>query len=314
MAKGFFTQSAIVLFDGPVAVDALMALLAPLGASTRTDADTPSWMSRPSLLVPMRPEVNGYVVVDVVDEPWPDLMGDPQEQVELFGAWSMGFFGPWVFPGNLARAQAMCFSWRGATEVSSRHRAFVRIKSSYILGGADDAPVLPADYDPLAELKFVTDVARAVLKAPGALAYFNPNGEVLRSPAGVDEELAWHAEHDVLPLALWSNMRLFQLAPGWSVMDTLGMEQLDVTDHEACFPEGDYDPGEVDAFLRNVSLYVLARGPVIKPGDTVDGPGGVRWQAHPVENSLAPQPRPVLRWLPQDGSRPPLDAHGHGAS
>lgn len=309
MAKGFSTQSAMVLLEHSVGLDALEACLRPLGQVQRNERSEPGWMSKPSVLVPMRPQVNGHVLVDLVDEPWPDGMGDPKEQVDLFGAWSMGFFGPWVFPGNLERAQAMSFTWREARTVSSRHRAFVRIRSSYILGAGKDAPLLSADYDPLPELEFVTEVARTVLGLPGALAYFNPNGEVLRSAAGVEADVAWHAQRHLLPLPLWTNVRLFKLTPEWSVMDTIGMEQLDTTDHEACFRTSEYDPGAVDGFLRGISLYLLQNGPVIEPGNTADGPGGVRWEAHPVETSLAPQPRPVLRWVPQDGSRSPLDMH-----
>lgn len=307
MAKGFSTQSAMVLLEQPVDLDALMACLAPLRQLQRDEHSEPGWMSKPSVLVPMRPEVNGHVLVDLVDEPWPDGMGDPKEDVDLFGAWSMGFFGPWVFPGNLQRAQAMSFTWREAREVSSRHRAFVRIRSSYILGASEDAPLLPEDYEPLDELEFVIEVALHVLQLPGALAYFNPNGEVLRTPKGVTDELAWCEQRNLLPLPLWANVRLFQLGDGLCVMDTIGMEQLDTTDHEAVFRPSEYDPGEVDGFLRSISLYVFQNGPVIETGNTADGPGGVRWEAQLMETSLAPQPRPVLRWVPQDGSRPPLD-------
>jgi hypothetical protein len=41
------------------------------------------------ITVAYRPEVNGYVTVDVWPHPWPDDMGDPKGQPTLFGAWTM---------------------------------------------------------------------------------------------------------------------------------------------------------------------------------------------------------------------------------
>ena len=305
MAKGFFTQSAMVLFERPVSLEAVAACLDPFDVVKRNEASEAPWMGGPSVLLPMRPEVNGYALVDLIDRAWPDNMGDPKVDVDLFSAWSMGFFGPLVFPQNLARAQAMSFTWKGASEIVSRHRAFVRIRSSYALGAADDAPILPEGVDPVTELQYVTTVARALLRLPGALAYFNPNGEVLRSCDGLDEELVWCKERDLPPLPIWTNVRLFRLDSAWSLMDTVGMEQLDVDDHEACFRPDVYEPGAVGRFLRSTSNYIFKSGPVIAPGDTMDGPGGVRWQAHPIAQSLAPRPRRVLRWLPMDGTVPP---------
>ena len=309
--KGFFTQSAMVLLEHPIDVEALAECLKDFDIGSPVERGPDSWMGGAGVVLAMRPEVNGAVIVDLVDRPWPDHLGDVKEDMDLFSAWSMGWFGPFTYPNNLAQAQAMSFSWNEGREVSARHRAFVRIKSSYTLGAvAPDAPVMPPDYAALPELRYVTDVARAVLQAPGALAYFNPNGEVLRSPSGLDEDIAWHRERELLPLPIWTNVRLFKLTDGWSLMDTVGMEQLDVIDNEACFLTNKFSPQEVDAFLRNATNYVFDNGPVIKDGNTMDGPGRLRWVAHSFEDSLAPRPRRVLRWLPDDGSRPPPIATG----
>jgi Domain of unknown function (DUF4261) len=51
----------------------------------------------------------------------------------------------------------------------------------------------------------------------------------------------------------------------------------------------------VDNFLRNVALYVLNNGEVINDGDTMEGPGGIRWQADRFENGPRDPPRRVLR-------------------
>ena len=305
MPKGLFTQSAMVLLERPIDLDTLAESLKDFDIGHRVEPSANGWMGGPGVVLDMRAAVNGYVLVDLVDRSWPDQLGDVKEQGDLFGAWTLGFFGPFTFPDNLAHAQAMSFAWDEATAVSSRHRAFVRIKSSYSLGAVPDAPVMPSDYAALPELEFVTNVARAALRVPGALAYFNPNGEVLRSPEGLDDELAWHRERELIPLPAWANVRLFALTDKWALMDTIGMEQLDVADQEACFLTGKFQPQEVAGFLRNATNYVLEHGPVIQDGSTMDGPGGLLWTARTVEKSLAPRPRSVLRWIPDDGSRPP---------
>jgi hypothetical protein len=306
MPKGFFTQSTTVLLERPVDVAALERCLKDFQIVRRTETSGDGWMSAPGLVVAMRPEVNGHAIVDLVDRPWPDDMGDPKNDSALFGAWSMGWFGPFVFPENLVRARAMSFAWPEGRALSAGHRAFVRIKSSYVLGAGDDAKVIPADYDAISELDFLTQLARGVLELPEAIAYFNPNGEVLLSRERLAETLEWSDDHDVVPQQAWANVRLFKLNDEWTMMDTIGMEQMDIDDHEACFPSGKYDPAEVDAFLRTASDYVLQEGPVIEDENTMDGPGGIRWSARGADESLAPRPRQVLRWTPLDGSTLPF--------
>lgn len=100
-------------------------------------------------------------------------------------------------------------------------------------------------------------------------------------------------------------MRLFNLDDGWLMMDTVGMQQLDLPDLEACLRRGSVQPNQVANFLRNAALYLLNNGEVIKDGETMDGPGGCRWQAKLFENGISPAPRRVLRWLPCDGTQPP---------
>src|SRR5687768_698922 len=127
-----------------------------------------NWMGgHETWVVAFRPKVNGYVVIESVAAPWPDHMGDPKTDPMLFGAWSMGFFGPFAWPGNFERAAtyAGAFGQKKTVAIARRHAAIVRIRSTYVLGADKDAKVMPDDYEPRAELEFVTDVARAVLKA-----------------------------------------------------------------------------------------------------------------------------------------------------
>jgi hypothetical protein len=50
------------------------------------------------------------MAIDTVDRPWPDDMGDPKENAEVFAAWSMGHFGPYTYPGGLQRLMGQGYS------------------------------------------------------------------------------------------------------------------------------------------------------------------------------------------------------------
>jgi hypothetical protein len=309
MPRGFFSGSAIVLMERAPAMRDVHAALKDFPVlGVRPAPKDAGWMGGEALVIDYLPEVNGKVAIDVVDRPWPDQMGDPKTEMELFGAWSMGMFGPGVFPGALARAVQQPWGSEVAAELAGGHAAFVRVRTSYIMGANDDSKILPEDYDAAGELMYLTKVARKLLRLPGALCYFNPNGETLHTAESMNECLKRHQEQDVWPSDLWCNVRMFRLDSGWTVMDTIGFEQFfTVTDLEACFTGKRIDPSEVGGFLRNIGQYLIDNGMVIEDGHTVDGPGGVKWRCRACEESLAPAPRPTLRFFPEDGSRPPKD-------
>lgn len=252
-----------------------------------------------------RPNVNGMAIVDLVEHAWPDHMGDSAQETMLFGAWAMGQFGPFTFPGGLERAQQQCWSWETGAEASARHAAFIRVRTSYAFGADDEAPVFPDDYEPIAELEFVTQLVSALLELPDAICYFNPNGEVLRDQDGLRESLNFSWAHQLPPLEVWSNIRLFNLNPSWSLMDTVGNGQLDIRDLEACFHTESYEFDQVDNFLRNVSLYLLQNPGEVEDGDTLDGPGEMRWQALKIDAAITVPPRDILRLLPLDDRERP---------
>jgi hypothetical protein len=303
MPKGFYTQGLAVLLEQAVDREEIARLLSAFEIVQRLEGSGIWALSGPALVLAFRPEVDGRVTVDVVDRPWPDGMGDSKEAPELLAAWSMGHFGPFTHPGGLGRALRQPWTWREARGVVGAHGAFLRIRMTYVAGM--DRPVKPEDCDPVAELQFLTSVALALLEHPRALAYFDPNGEVLLPKSMVQASLAHAAEHRLPPFDLWSGVRLYKLEEGWILMDSVGNGQLDVADHEVVFPHGRFEPQAVDRFLRDMSLYLLENGPVIEDRDTADGPGGVRWQARLCPESLTSPPREVLRWFPEDQAEIP---------
>lgn len=306
MPKGFYTAGVVILFERAPELAALERALGRWTPSRRIPGEKKepdAWVfGGPTLVYPLDEDGPGRVVVDTVDRPWPDDMGDPKRDPMVFGGWTMGHFGPLTFPGNLRRAAEHSWTCPEAKELPAKHRAFVRIRVTHVAG--DDDPVIPAGYDPLPELRRTDEMALAIVGLPGALAYFNPNGEVLLTPAALRERDAYDREHELLPLDIWSNIRMFRFDAEWMVMDTVGLGQLDRYDIEVCFSDS-LQPGDVDRFLRNVSLYIVQRGEVVKSGETLDVGGGASWGATVFDDGLAEPPRRVLRLIPLDGRTPP---------
>jgi len=306
MPRGFFTQALVILLREPAALAEVQARLSDFQVVNETPASDAWELSGPSLLVAFRPEVNGYVAIDTVDHPWPDDMGDPKVSPMRFAAWSMGHFGPFAYPNGLLRAVEQAWNWPGAAEAVGHHRAFLRLKLSYVFGAEKDARIMPPDCDPRAELEFLTALVRACLALPSALCWFDPSGELLL-PAALVEKRWELARANGLPAHdLWSNVRLFKLTDGWCLMDTVGNWQLDLPDMEAVLPPGQEDLGRVDGFLRDATEYLRSSGATIKDGDTMDGPDGARWRGYHFEEGISDPPRSVLRWFPPEAeSRAP---------
>src|SRR5687767_11775435 len=198
--KGFYSQGVAILLSRTITLDELQPLLAPLEIAKRNPASSNAHFGGPSLLIPYRPEVNGYLLIDICDFKWPDDMGDPKTNTDLFGAWAMGQYGPFSFPGSLARSIQHLWSWSDGKAIPEQHTSFLRLRISYIFGAANQqAPVLPADYDALAELHFLNKVVVKILDHSAALLYFNPNGEVLRNKQKFLESLSFHELHNLPP-------------------------------------------------------------------------------------------------------------------
>jgi hypothetical protein len=298
MPKGFFTQGSAVLLSRQVSLNEVCECLKDYQIAKRIESSDDPNFGGASAIIAYKPEVNGYVSVDVFPAPWPDHMGDPKEDAMLFATWSMGHFGPHTYPGGLKRACQQAWRWPEAKSLVPKHVAVIRLRMSYVFGAGKDSPVMPNDYEPQHELSFLTKLVSSFSSLDAALCYFNPNGEVVVPFDQFADSLEHCATHQLPPLDLWSNIRLFNVDETWKLMDSVGNPQLEILDHEVAFPQGLVDPQEVDHFIRNATAYILTNGDVIKDGDTMDGPGNRRWQAKRFENSISDPPREVLRWLP----------------
>ena len=272
----------------------------------RTNYEFEKWeFSGPSFLVEYRPEMNGYVSVDIVDRPWPDHMGDPKTEHTLFGAWGMGHFGPFAFPQGLERAGQHSNVCEQGPQFAAQHQGFIRIRISYGFGAADDAPVIPKDCKPVDELSFITRLAMELLRHPVALCYFNPNGELLAERPFMEQVIEHYRAANLPPIDLWTNRRRFILDSGWTMMDTVGMQQLDLQDIETCFRNDRFTPYDVRLFLANTSLYLTGPDAVFKDGETIDGPSGIFFRVKQFKEGMLAPPRSTLRFRPEDSTTPP---------
>jgi hypothetical protein len=232
-------------------------------------------------------------------------MGDPKSDPITLAAWSMGHFGPFAYPASLARAGQHAWAWHAGRTIAEGHRGFIRIRISYVFGASQDARVFPAKYSPGAEMMFLSHAVLAVLKAPGVICYFNPNGEVLRDDASFHGVWDPCTKQQKVPLPLWMNIRYCHLNEDLGFMDTVGNGQLELRDVEAVFPKSSYEPGVIDYYLRNVTHYLLGPGRQMKTGEEIDGPGesNLSWTMEVLDQGALDPPRRVLRLYPKASSK-----------
>ena len=293
--RGFYSQGVAILFTEPPSIPDLREHLSEIDVVAETPASELPEIGGPSLTVSYRPELNGMVNVDVWPHPWPDHMGSPDEEPMLFGAWSMGHFGPGAYPGGLERAIQQAWFDADAPAVAEEHQAVVRLRLSYVFGAGDDAPVRPEGVDDQHELQFLDRMSVALLAHPQASAYFNPNGEVLSTRHGFGADQGAHRA-----LERWTNlrmMRLQDLGEDWMLMDLVGCEQLGIMDHEVAFQSSAAEPNEVARFLRNMILHELEAPGRVKSCDTAELGSGRVVQCHASTHALYAPPRPTLRWF-----------------
>jgi hypothetical protein len=224
-----------------------------------------------------------------------------------------------TYPGGLRRAGEHAWAWAPGKAAANFHRGFIRLRLSYVFGSGGNTPILPEGYDPLAELNFLGRAVLALFDVPGAICYFNPNGEVLLGRERFQETWSGCAALGKIPLSLWVNTRFFNLSDQFTFMDTVGNGQVDVADAEAIFPKSKYDANDVGYYLGNVTHYLLDFDDRITSGDPIDGPGetNLSWTAEWHEEGLVQPPRRVLRLYPtanRDEVRRALDASGDTAS
>jgi hypothetical protein len=291
----FFSQGLMVLCGDAPSLDDIGACV-ETWAPRRLPPGDGRWIGDQPQLVLAGPQGRGTVRLDVIPEPWPDHMADADD-TSLLGAWTMGFLGTFTWPRGLARSVQHAHRWSAAPEVVPRHRSFIRLLVTYIQGADRDQPVVPAGYSPIDELRWLTPLWRALCSVPGSLCAFNPSGEVLLDPSTFDQRLDAAEQEGRDPIDLWVNVRLHRLDDHRTLVDTVGLGQLDLQDMEAVYEDSAFDASSVAQLMWDLCWYAASTSAVFGERDTVDGPGG-RWRAEHVPRAFAEPLRPTIRWSP----------------
>jgi hypothetical protein len=300
-----FSQCTCVLFERvPALADVERAFerWTVAGKSTASEGDDGWAVSGPGLILAL-PD-GSFALADLVGRAWPE---DPAFGAApgLAAAFRAGMFGPGATAGALKRAAEQSWAWPEGAEAARRHGGFVRLRMGY--GRPQGAP---ADYrggqDPVYELVLLTEISRSLFGMKGALGFFVPAGEALRSREQIEAAMGRKAGQGPPPIDMWSNIRAVALlqegGERWLLVDIVGMGQLGLPDHEAIFADGKEQPDAVQGLLRNACMHVLSGQP-IPPGSTSDDGAGRRWTASLASGVVAPR-REVVRWLPEQSPRP----------
>lgn len=233
-------------------------------------------------------------------------MGSKDEPV-LFSAWSTGHFGPFAYPYGLKRSIEQSWQLNDDEKNLDEYTGFIRIKLSYLFGADEKSLVIPKNYNALNELVFLNELTIELLSNIDNTIYFNPNGELLLTKKIFKEFMKYSIENSLPALNIYSNIRLYNIDATWSLMDSVGNQQLDIPDIEVIIPKNEYNLSDFDVFIRNITFYIMNNGPIIMNGDTMDGPGGIRWRGYTFKNGLCDPPRNTLRWFPTNKINIPVN-------
>ena len=230
--KGLFPQAAMVLLSRVPSDDEVkQALLLACPTEARSTRGGQNWYEGdPLLVLPFQPEKNGYLLVDIVERPWPDTLESTVGEPDFINAWKAGHFGSLSYSDCLSRSALQSWKWKAGRRIPEKHSAFLRLRLTYLLGvsSADKSLSLTGNADPLHELHFMTQAAASLLTLRGALCLFYPGGEALRDAAFVEERLNLHRGGGPPPIEVWTNVRFQQVngPSSWAIMDTVGMAQI----------------------------------------------------------------------------------------
>lgn len=307
----FFSQGIAVLFEHAPTLGSLRHLLERHGFTITADEDVNEWpeMQGACLTLATDFESGSVCWVDICEFPWPDDMGATGEPTLLTSAHALGAFGPFVHPGALKRA-LQAPGYQAAAEAAQKHQAFVRLRVSHFFtapaGSEESHPARPENAHPAQELGFLLRTAASLEELAGAQVYFNPNSELILPLDGLGHILNGSQEHKTYPIEAVCRLRGCPIDDQWSFVDSIGMEQLGMRDHEFAWADATVTRSEQISFLINLLHYQVDQSVQIEDGHTTDGTNGQIWRAEERDDAFLPPPRKVLHWT-IDGGPPEPD-------
>ncbi len=345
MPKGFFNQCLVVLFKKEININDLKPFIKDT-IIKEIDEGENIYINGPQLVLDYKtrskPELNGQVYIDLIQEPWPDDMNSNDNNIIV--AWTMGSFGPFTFPGNLGRAVQQSWAWKEASDQVKLHKSFVRVRLNYLSDKKnpdfnkvieerdlneeylkfekemdeeesrlsdeleENNPTPPLEViNPVDELEFLTKAVVDLLEHSDAICYFNPNGEMVLDKKSLKEKFDYCLDNNLPALTTWCNIRFVKLSEEIYLMDSVGNQQLDQPDIEVLFSIKKYSPEDVDTFIRDFSLYICKNDVDFQDGETADGPGYITWHGYFIKHgdNIYDPPRTTIRWIANDNTTIP---------
>jgi Domain of unknown function (DUF4261) len=237
-------------------------------------------------------------LVDICDFPWPDDLGVTGDPTLLTGAHALGAFGPFAHPGAFERA-LQAPEYQSIAPDARNHRAFVRFRVSRLIpsdAGSEASFASTENANPAWEIAYLLRVAVSLRKMPVALAYFNSTSEQLLSMQGLADIITFAHKHKTYPVEAICRLRGYKIDEGYSLVDSIGLEQLGMRDHEFSWNGDKITRQEQIEFLINLLHYQIDNVVQMADGHTTDGPHNNLWRAEERENSYLIPPRKVLHW------------------
>lgn len=310
MTQIFFSQCVAVLCSEAPGLAELRLILEREGYTIKADEDTSEWpeMQGAGLTLATDFENGATCWVDICEFPWPDELGVTGDPTLVTGAHMMGAFGPFAHPGAFDRA-LQAPGYQSAAPDARNHRAFVRFRISNLIPASEEsaeASFASVENANLAwEIAYLLRVAASLREMPVALAYFNPCSELLLSMQGLAETLTFAFEQKTYPVEAVCRVRGCLVDDEWSLVDSIGMEQLGLRDHEFAWADVEFSRKEQLEFLINLLHYQSDHSAPMTTGHTTDGPHDKLWRAEERETSCMVPPRKVLHWTMEGSPQEP---------
>lgn len=310
MTQVFFSQCIAVLCAEAPGLAELRLILEREGYTIKADEDVSGWpeMQGAGLTLATDFENGASCWVDICEFPWPDDLGVTGDPTLVTGAHMMGAFGPFVHPGALERA-LQAPGYQSAAPDARHHRAFVRFRVSNLIPASEEAAeatfASAENANSAWEIAYLLRVAASLRSMPAALAYFNPNSELLLSMQGLADILTFAFEQKTYPVEAVCRVRGCPVYDAWSLVDSIGMEQAGLRDHEFAWANAEVSRQEQLEFLINLLHYQIDHSAPMLSGHTTDGPQDKLWRAEERETSCMAPPRKVLHWTMDDSPPEP---------
>ena len=275
MLLSFYAQTAAALCgDVPTAAE----LNAVLAGYEVIDVSSPE--SGLTLRVLGGAGFAGHAIVSMQPTPWPDHMGNPDTEPQLFMQWSMGLFGAGAWPGALERALRVCRDPDTAAAARA-HEAYLKIQ----IMADEEAPSASPGFHP--DFIFLFKIAARLLQLPGT-TFFNPNSEILLHSLPQEDSPAF-------PLEALHSRRFSGIREGWLLADSLGNGQLGLPDLEVVCRRDDFSDVEIKEWMATTTRDILP-GLELKDGVKIPSPKGDLWALKCLEKGFHDTPpRPVIR-------------------